>query len=270
MDPLAGLGLTVDTLYDLVTYVSLATARPLGATLLFTAFIWGRINTGIIRSVVATSIALPVLAPAFHSPVAALAAIEGSFLPFLLKELGIGLFIGLAASLPLQAIGLAGNVVDAIRGGGQLPAAEGDNTVFGQLFMVIALWIFADLGGFFRYADMIYQSYGLWPLTKALPPLQPAVIAALVALIGQLLLLVATLSGALVVLLLMVDLTLLIASRLGRRMNVLDLSQSIKNTLLVIVMPIYAMVIVRVATGEIPGIFDLRLLSLALTPQSPN
>ena len=267
MDPVAGLGLSVDSLYDLLAYVSLATARPLGATMLFTAFVWGRINTGIIRAVVAMAIALPVLSPALRDPTMALVTIEGPYLAFLVKELGIGIFIGLAASLPLQAIGVAGNVVDAIRGGGQLPSAEGDNTVFGQLFMIIALWIFDDLGGFFHYADMIYQSYGLWPLAKPLPPLQPVMLGALVALIGQLIVLVVTLSGALVVLLLMVDVTLVIANRLGKRMNVLDLSQSIKNLLVVAVMPIYAMVIVRLASGHFPEMFDLRLLTLALSPK---
>ena len=259
----AGAESQVATLGALGSYLALAMARTLGATLLFTVFIWGRISSGIIRSVLALVVALPVLAPVWHAPDVALANLQGGYAANLLKELALGAALGFLASLPLEAVGVAGNAIDAVRGGGQLPGPSGDNTVFGQLFMVISLWLFAQLGGFWRTIDMIYASYGLWPINRPLPPMASSSLAALVRFLGELLVTVATLAGSVIVLLLVVDATLLVANRLGKRMNVLDLSQSLKNTVLVVTMPIYAMVIVRVVTGQFPALFDLRLLQLA-------
>ncbi len=254
---------SIDHVYAILEYWALSSARVLGATMLFTAFIWGRISSGIIRSVLALALALPVMGPVWGQPEHALAMVNGGYLFDLVKELGLGLLLGFIASLPLEAIGAAGNVIDASRGGGSLPGPGGDNTTFGQLFMVIALWLFASLGGFWRFADMIYSSFGLWPVNQPLPAFNSAALQALYTFLAQLLLTVITLAGPPMALLLLTDVTLLTANRLGKRMNVLDLSMSMKNILLVGIMPLYALVVVRVVTGQFPMIFDLGLLQLA-------
>lgn len=261
---LASGGDNLDALYALVEYAGLASARTLGATLIFTVFVWGRINSGIIRSVLALAMALPVLAPVWNDPVAALDAVGSGYLLLLVKEVALGLLMGFAASLPLEALAVAGAAIDATRGGGSVPGPDGDSTACGQLFMVIALWLFASLGGFFRFADMIYASYAIWPLTAPFPAFDAKGVAGLTLLLERLVTIVVTIGGPLILLFLLTDLVLLVANRLGKQMNVFDLSMSLRNVLLVVVLPVYSLVVVRVTTGQFPALFDLSLLRAVL------
>ena len=252
------LGLTADRIAELYAagqLIILAAARPLGFSLMFTAFAWGRLNSGILRIAFALVLALPVMAPLWLISTTTLADLPAPFLVMLLKELLLGLIFGFLLSLPFEAMVTAGSIVDSYRGSGvPLATPSGEATPFGQVFLVVALWIFASLDGFFIISDVIYASYGIWPLTNTVPPLTSDGLAAFFQFLTRLLKLAAIVAGPMLVLLAAVDLVFAVSARIGKQINVTFLSMGVKALVAALALPAFAMVLVRIVQGEMKGI----------------
>lgn len=243
--------LNLDPLYAAGQLFLLASARPLGLTVTFTVFAWAHVNSGLLRIALAAALALPVMAPIAAAPVTVLDALPAPYVVLLGKELALGSAIGFLAALPFEAAVIAGGAVDAYRGGGPgQPGPAGELTPFGQLFVVIALFLFAVTGGFWWIADALYASYGLFPLTALGPGLPPDGVARLVSALGGMLSLAVVLAGPLILLMFLSDLGFLVAAKLARQVNTSLVAFSAKNLLALVVLPLYAMVVIRVLGDE--------------------
>jgi type III secretion protein T len=260
-------GLTPDRIAELYAsgeLVILAAARPLGFAILFTAFAWGHLNSGLLRIAFALVLALPVMAPLWVVSRSTLEGLPAPFVLLLIKEIFIGLIIGFLASLPFEALAMGGAIVDHVRGTGTpLPNPAGDATPFGQVFVVVALWLFGSLGGFWIVTDVIYASYQPWPMLQPLPVLSIDGISALLHFLNRLGRLALVVAGPLVILMLAVDLIFGVAGKLGKQLDVLHLAVSVKSLVALVCLPVTAMVLVRVITGEIKGLGALDTLIAA-------
>ena len=95
-------------------WVVLAIARPFGFTMLFAAFAWGNISSGVIRMAFSIAIALPLLANGI--PSYGVEELQLAFAATLIKELFLGAVLGLISSIPLAIAIAGGSILDLYRG----------------------------------------------------------------------------------------------------------------------------------------------------------
>lgn len=252
------LGLTPDRIAELYAagqVIILAAGRPLGLTLLFTAFAWGRLNSGILRIAFALAIALPVMAPLWLTSRGVMENLPQPFVLLLLKELFIGLVIGFLISLPFEAMGTAGGIVDNYRGSGvPLQTPSGEATPFGQVFLVVSLWVFASLDGFFLIVDLLYSTYGIWPMLDPMPRLTTDGLTAFFQFLTRLLKLAVIIAGPMLILLAAVDLVFAVSAKIGKQINVTFLAMGVKALVAALALPPFALVLLRIAQGEMKAL----------------
>ena len=251
-------GLTPDRIAELYSagqMIMLAAGRSLGFALIFSAFAWGKLNSGLLRMVFGLMMALPVMAPLWLVSKTTIDMLPTPFVLLMVKELFLGVLMGFLMSLPFEALGIAGGIVDIYRGSGSpLQSPSGELTPFAQIFMVVALWLFASLGGFWIVMDVIYSSYAMWPLLEPLPSLSMDGLTAFFHFLTQLLKLALIIAGPMLALLGAVDLVFAVAAKIGKSLNVTYLSMGVKSLVAVIALPPFAMVLVRVISGEIKAL----------------
>jgi type III secretion protein T len=256
MDPL--LPQTIENLYRSAEMVMLSVARPMGFAIMFTAFSWGQINSGLLRLAFAIAVAFPVFWPIWNEAPAMLKGLQSPVAVLVGKEIFIGLLLGFAASLPFEALAGAGAVIDNVRGASaSLPAPSGEVTPVGQVFLVVGLWLFAVLGGFWLVVDLIYASYAIWSPLEIGPRITLAGTAGFADFLQRTLLLGVVLGGPLVLLLLATDLVLGITSKLGKRVDVSFLTLSVKNLVAVLALPLIVFMMVRVFSAEIARLAEI-------------
>lgn len=237
-----------EQLIDLVSFWSpwfaLAVARPLGFAMLFAVFAWGNLNHGMIRMAFAMVLALPALSASFGETT--LPVLELPIAVALVKEIMIGALLGFIGSLPLAIATSAGSIIDFYRGAmmGQPDPAGGEVMPVATLFAVIALWTFANLGGFWVCSAILYSSYNVWPVQSGFPEFSGNS-GAVMDLIEHLLLGALVLSGPLLLLMFLSDLAHLVSSKFGKQINVTYMAFSSKNILLIAVLPFFLVLAVR-------------------------
>ena len=239
---------------DVAAVFALAVARAFGLSIVFFPFAWGHLNSGIIRMAFAVAIALPVVAPTFSNPTLVLDALMLGYMLTLIKELVVGLVIGLLLSIPFAVFLGGGSIIDFYRGGFQGSPDPSGGTVpaYGKLFVVVGLWMFAALGGFWITVDVIYQSYDAYPIAAGFPALVDNA-QAFVGLLARIVLGALVLGGPIVLVMFLSDMTFLMSSKFGKSINVTHLAFPMKNLVALIALPFYSFVLVRLVKDELTG-----------------
>jgi type III secretion protein T len=244
-------GLNVDFLYSNAQLLFLGAARPFGMALMFSVMTWAHLNSGLLRVIFSLVLALPVIGPLTQQPLAGLESLEAPFVVMMGKELALGAFIGFIMSLPFEGAVMAGSIADTYRGGSaSLQSPTGEITPFGQLFIIVMLWLFASLGGFWWMADTVYSSYSGWPLAKLGPTLNAGGLNALTNLMATTIKVALVVAGPLIILMALTDVGFLIASKLAKQLNVTLVSIAVKSILAAFILPFYALVIINVYKDE--------------------
>ncbi len=240
----------LDLIAEYSPWVVLAVARPFGFSLLFAMFAWAKLDSGILRMAFAIAIALPLLAPGI--PSYGLEGLSMHFLGTLVKELFIGGVLGLVASIPLAIAIAGGGIVDFYRGTfiGPPDPAGGMSSVYGGIFAVVTLWLFANIGGFQIVTGAIYSSYELWPVNSAFPSFDPGA-DAMLFMLEKILLSALILAAPLVVLMFFSDIIHLISAKFGKQINVTHLAFSSKNLLAGLVLPFFLVASIRFFKNEL-------------------
>jgi type III secretion protein T len=251
----------IEQLYLTAEMMMILAARPLGFALVFTAFAWAHLNSGLLRIAFGLVLALPAIHPILGEAPAMVKALPMPAFVMIGKELFIGILLGLIASLPFEALGGAGGIVDSMRGTSTpIGSPVGEVTPFGQLFMIIGLWLFASLGGFWLVVDVIFESYRLWPPLAVLPRLTLEGAAVVPGLVARFILLALTFAGPLLIVMLATDVILGIAAKVGKRVDVTFLAMSIKTLIAVLLLPVVSFGLVRAFTGEIASLRQLNAI----------
>jgi type III secretion protein T len=241
-------------------FLVLATALPFGLSLLFAVFAWAHLNSGVLRMVFAIAVALPVFVP-LAGPLST--GVEPS-LPFpyvivLLKELGIGALLGWAGSVPFAIAASSGHIMDGYRGGtsGDSDPTGGQITPFAKLCAVIILSLFAKLGGFWIIVDAIYTSYSIWPIFDPTPIATTFQPRHLLEVLETLVRSALVIAGPIITIMMATDIAFLFSTKFGKQINVSQLAFSVKNTVALMLLPIYSTVLIGVYSTQLGSLRQL-------------
>jgi type III secretion protein SpaR/YscT/HrcT len=108
------------------------------------------------------------------------------WLLLLAREVAVGLTVGFVAASLFRAAEAAGRLVDTLRGANLAevlsPAAEGRSSPLGDVYLLLAVVIFLELGGVGHVATALARSYEGAPLTWTAAPTGLGEVAKLVIL----------------------------------------------------------------------------------------
>nr|AAO34618.1 HrcT [Dickeya chrysanthemi] len=162
---------TIQNIYDFIYALTLGVARLYPCLFLVPLFSFSIIK-GMLRNAVAIAIAL-VPAGAIQQQMLT-TTITWPMLPaLLLKELVIGLLLGVVLAMPFWLFESVGALFDNQRGaltGGQLnPALGSDATPLGHMLKELFIMLLVLTIGFSGFTQLLWDSYRLWPALDFLP-----------------------------------------------------------------------------------------------------
>jgi type III secretion protein T len=237
----------VDILFPVIVAMALAMARMTGMVLILPVFT--RLGmTGLLRSGIAFALSLPL--------VPHMLAAFGDGLPdaltlsaLIVKELFIGLMLGILYAVPFWGVETAGNVIDQQRGAFSTflgdPSGMEEASVIGTLFALVLIALFLLAGGFDLVVGGIYDSYSLWPAERFLPPLTPGGAEIALGILDRVMRLGVLIASPLVIAMFLGDLALGLVNRFAQQLNVFNIGFAVKSLIMVVVLPLYAVLLTR-------------------------
>ena len=153
----------------------------------------------------------------------------------LLKELALGLLLGLLLAMPYWLFESVGALLDNQRGaliGGQLnPALGEDSTPLGHLFKEITVLLLVRAVGISLLTQVIWDSYQVWLPTAWLPTLQADGFAALLEVLARLFSDMLLYAAPFIAVLLLVEFSLALLSLYSPQLQVFVLAMPAKSLL---------------------------------------
>ncbi|MBR5883236.1 MAG: type III secretion system export apparatus subunit SctT [Mailhella sp.] len=156
----------------------------------------------------------------------------------LIKEILLGLLLGLLAGMMFWTIQCAGFFIDNQRGAGMAQdtdAITGEQSSPTATFLFqSAVYVFFSTGAFFSFLGVIYGSYELWPVWEAIPGellRRPTLSLFFAGKVGKLALDMMLLSGPIIVACLLTDISLGLINRFASQLNVYVLAMPVKSGL---------------------------------------
>jgi len=243
-----------DFAYPLIAAATVGVARALGMVLVTPAF--NRLGlTGMIRSAVAVTISIPLIVPLFEAMTSADQLSSFTVAGMVIKELLIGVVIGLVFGVPFWAAEVAGELIDLQRGSTMAqiidPMGSTQTGVTATLMTITLLALFFITGGFMLLLDGFYRSYSLWPAVDFMPLLSEASAMALLGLLDQVMQIGVLMVAPLVIALLVADLMLAYLARMAPNLHVFDLSLPVKNLLFAFLMLIYVVFLIPLMLDQL-------------------
>ena len=203
----------------------------------------------LIRMVLAFILAGPAIAGQMDTLVALATQDRLAALAVPVREFALGLGLGLLASLPFFAVMGAAMMIDQYRGDFSPgnPGPEGEQIgSFATLKVVMALFLFVELGGFLLLVSMLYQSYQVLPLGPGSLGLAPdfgAQIGDILMRVFVTLLLVAL---PVIAILLLIEFGLQLTLRLSKSIELPSADFLVKNLVFTLALPGLVFALVRV------------------------
>ncbi|XIA67450.1 type III secretion system export apparatus subunit SctT [Bradyrhizobium sp. TZ2] len=244
----------IQTAIDFVVAAGLAAARTLGIMLVLPVFTRPHIS-GMIRGSLTLVIGLPCLAhikdglPTLDPGTRMIAvAFVG------LKEIFIGLLFGILLSIPLWSIQAVGEIVDTQRGVSTQvddPATRSQASATGLFLGTAAVTIFVLSGGLQTMVRCLYGSYLIWPVYQVLPNLTLQGATEFVALLDHIMHTSLLVSGPVLALLLLIDVSFMLLGRFAPQIKLNDLSPTIKNVAFGFIMVSYTFYLIEYMGAEI-------------------
>lgn len=235
-----------EQVYPILAALAICMARATGVILITPAF--NRLGlTGLIRSAVAMTLSLPMLLPVLDS-LSGMDITGFTVAGLLLKELLIGVLIGMVFGIPFWAAEVAGEAVDLQRAStmGQLldPMGSSESGVTSTLLVVTLVALFFATGGFNVLLDGFYRSYTLWPVDAFMPALDTRTALVMLGFLDQVMKIGILMVAPLIIAMLVTDLMLAYLARMAPSLNVFILSLPIKNLLFTFLMLLYVVFLV--------------------------
>lgn len=229
---------------DVYPILILMAARPFGLMFGFLPLTWAFGRMRLVRMNVALALAFPVLV-AFPDQVLILleTAAVGHLALILPKEVAIGYGLGFLASLPFVALQYAGAITDQFRGetdsGLTSPGGEPLHT-FGLLYLIIGFAAAFGAGAMWAVVAALYDSYAVWPIAAAMPPLSLTAGAQAAELVGDTLWLAIRAATPMLVTLITVEAAAAGGARVAQRFGFYDMAFVLKNLVAVLLLPVAA------------------------------
>lgn len=233
------------SLKDLELYIlagAFALARMAGLMAIMPLFSRLRL-TGLLRNGVALALSLPIF-PILVATLRTTDMATAMVVVFMMKEVVVGLTLGLAMGIPFWATEAAGDILDLQRGStmGTLidPMMTHETSATGTLLTVIMLVLYLAAGGLELTLSSLYDSYGLWPIDQLLPVFSKQAAEIFLDLLNRILSMALTLVFPLIVSLLLSDVVLAFLARASPHLNVFALSLIVKTLAFSLVFVLFA------------------------------
>lgn len=165
------------------------------------------------------------------------------FLPLVVKEVVIGIVLGMLIWMPVRGLELAGVILDTQRGSTQ---AQDMDPLFGASLPPTAILLnqmfsgyFFSSGGFLIVLMLIFNSFAIWPPTAALPPLSGDAAYLFIKFSGLALfaaiIFVLPISGLMV----LADIVIAFLARSATTLNALTFGMPVKTAIMLLVLAFY-------------------------------
>ncbi|MBB6413977.1 type III secretion system export apparatus subunit SctT [Mesorhizobium sangaii] len=251
-------------LHTALVVFALATTRTTGMMLIIP--ILGRgIVTGLARNGAVAALSFPVIAHAWATRPANLDTWDLKLIMGLgLKELLLGLVLGMPIAVTIWGVEAAGTFIDNQRGAAMaslLNPASGNQvsplgTLFAQFFVT---WLFAT-GGFSALIEALYRSHDVWPLWSLQPAFGPAFPTGVLHLADVVMQLTLLLAGPAIVAMLLSELAVALIGRFAPQLQVFFIAMSVKSAVALLVLVLSLMIVLAEADQRVPtqaAIFNL-------------
>jgi type III secretion protein T len=228
-------------IYEYIVAAGLAFSRISGVMLVMPAFT--RVGvTGILRNGIGLALTLPLL-PLMVGIVENENLAVGTIAALLLKEFVVGLVVGLVLGVPLWAAEAAGAILDLQRGATMAtlidPGGSEQTSVTGTVLVLAMVALYFGSGGLSVTLRTLYESYGIWPITRFLPLFSSDAGALLIGLLDDVITMGLMLVVPIVICLFLADIVLALVSRAAPHFNVFALSLAIKTLVFAILLVLY-------------------------------
>ncbi|MBC7599799.1 MAG: type III secretion system export apparatus subunit SctT [Polaromonas sp.] len=168
-------------------------------------------------------------------------------LGIILKETFIGIMIGFVLAIPLWAIEAMGDLSDAQRGATIAqtlnPLSGHETSPLGQLFNQAVVTFLFTIGGFLLVLNVIYDSFGIWPVFNWWPRFSADAPKLALNLLDRLMHLMVLLSAPVIFSMFLAEVGMAIVSRFVPQLQVFFLAMPIKSAIAMLVFAIYAVVL---------------------------
>jgi type III secretion protein T len=243
-------------IYQYLVAASLAFARISGVMLVMPAFT--RIGvTGILRNGIGLALTLP-LVPMMAVTLASEQLTVATIAALVLKELAVGIIVGLVLGVPLWAAEAAGSILDLQRGATMAtlvdPDASEETSVTGTVLVLAMVALYYGSGGLSITLRTLYESYGIWPIARFLPLFSADAGALLVGLLDDVLSMGLMLVVPIVICLFLADIVLALVSRAAPHLNVFALSLAVKSLIFAVLLVLYGGFLASYMAGDIASL----------------
>lgn len=258
MDPTSIVS-SFERLHDYFIAVGFAVARMTGVIVVMPPFT--RVGTtGILRGAIALAFALP-LAPVVMPTVAGAQLTVAAIATLLLKEMAVGVTIGLVLGVPFWAAEAAGDVLDLQRGSTAAslidPLAMTQESISGTLFGLAMVAVYYASGGLDLTLRTVYDSYAFWPPGRFLPIFSDAAGELFVDLLDTIITTGVVLGAPIIVCLLLADLLLALISRAAPHLNIFALTLSVKNLVFAVLLVLYCVFLINYMGVDVAALLDV-------------
>ena len=245
-----------------------ALARMLAMMVVFPVF--DRLGvTGFIRNSIALVISIPII-PMIVAHLDGEQLSLGLIAALLLKEVIVGLIVGVVLAVPLYAAEVAGDVLDLQRGSSSAslsdPLGSTQSNITGTLLALIVIALYFASGCFDLTLRAIYDSYGIWPVRRILPLLSREAGGLLLSLLDTVVSTGVMLVGPIVVCLLLVDLLFALIARAAPSLQPFYLSMTVKNLVFSLVLVLYGAFLVGYMKNGLVVFLDAKPQLEAIAP----
>jgi type III secretion protein T len=149
------------------------------------------------------------------------------------KEIFVGLAIGLFFGTVLWALTAAGEIIDTMTGSTMAQVVDplgGHQTSLNAAFLGrLANLLFVSAGGLALIVGVVLESHAIWPMDSVWPDLRRSSVVLFEMELGRLVAIAALVAAPALVILFLIDLGLGLINRFAQQLNVFSLSLSIKT-----------------------------------------
>ncbi|HJR72213.1 MAG TPA: type III secretion system export apparatus subunit SctT [Luteimonas sp.] len=183
--------------------------------------------------------------------------------PMVLKELFLGISIGLCFGIVFWALGAVGNVIDTQVGLSMAqvfdPIQGHQTSLHGTFLSQLAAFLFMASGAFLVFLDLLMSSYSLWPVTSYFPDIHFTGLHLFVGQFSYLMTSLLVLAAPVMVVLLLIDLSFGLVNRYAPQLNVFALTLPIKawiaTAMILMLLGVYVEIVLKRLTDS-AGLLD--------------
>ncbi len=179
----------------------------------------------------------------------------------ILKELVLGLFLGVLTWLPVRGLELAGVILDTQRGSTQ---AEDFDVIFSAQTTPTAIYLsqffsgyFFAAGGFLMVMTMFYQSLTIWPPMAAFPAMTRETMLLFIRFAGTIYFTAMAIVLPIAGFMLLSDICIAFLARSAPSLNALTFGMPVKSAVLMVMLIFYVDILYPEVLGMLAGALEM-------------